>query len=448
MIRSARSGRTRNAVLGFLFNPIFPITKWSCPKVPGTSNCAQFQRPNDNTFCTVADNECDPGYIAGDVSFCKRTDRKCWWHRSVTFSTTPADYPGSTAVSSEPPWTQVHQPNCVRDDGGVEIDPPANAVIVDNIPNKATVRTGCNNSNWVSQGSFDVTYGKDGAGVPIGQIDWHQLGVGWGGHVWFTKNRKDWNDQAHINKGTWRPPDLSGVQQIQVHIPSNGASSERASYKIYTSANDNDPYTVIINQHIHANKWVTLGNVTLQAGARVELTNLTGEETYAHNVAFDAVAFTPTTGAPLPTYQKFIDRSLGLNPVYSVDAGDPVNPSSGNFHDTAVDRLFPSTVASGVSTSSARSTRGPSSPVMWATAGPTASASACGRSARIAWSCSTATARSWRSPGRVRPGRGRPASGGISTPRQPIRSCGSRPVRSGRSPTGACAPGRTARARR
>src|SRR5690606_14558100 len=100
---------------------------------------------------------------------------------------------------------------------------------------------------------------------------------------------------ALVNKATWRPPaGMSAAKEVLVHIPDNGASTANAQYKVYPT-DAGPPVAVPVNQHMHQNKWISLGKWVFGNGARVELTNVTGETDYTANVAYDAVAFVPAT---------------------------------------------------------------------------------------------------------------------------------------------------------
>jgi hypothetical protein len=251
----------------------------------------QLNVPGINSFCTAA-NECSPTYLNGSLSYCTRTDRKCWWHDPVTYATCPNNCAASTYTyasnATEPAGDNNYPPACSSTLRNT-------AVIVDEQTSNLNVE-GCGSSNWSSVGTFQYSNGTDSAGVPLGVIDWHQLGTGFGGHFWFTKNRAP-GDTAHTNTGTWTPPTLTGVHNIKVHIPANGASSSFATYTVYRG--NGTTQAVTINQHLHENRWVSLGNFTLSAGAKVVLTNTTSETPGTVNVAFDAVAFTPISGTPV-----------------------------------------------------------------------------------------------------------------------------------------------------
>jgi hypothetical protein len=284
-------------VLGFVQHPRFDYTPWECARVSGaTGGCGNVPMPDVNTFCRMDVNKCDPNYLdpnrtpGNDKSYCTRADRACWWYQSVTIPSEGTRL-RSPQSGTEPAWPNNYPPNCGFGGRTEEADPAPNAIIVDNVPGKQSLR--CDNSGWQTSGTFSIAYGRDSNGVELGKIDYHQLGTGWGGHIWFSKNRAAPSDIAHINTATWKPPNLNGPYTIKVHTPDNGASTANAQYRVYRSGTVSDPAVVPVNQHLHTNQWITLGTFQLGAGARVELSNLTGETQYTANVAFDAIAFEP-----------------------------------------------------------------------------------------------------------------------------------------------------------
>lgn len=282
-------------VMGWMETPL--LTYQGSPSYPGIDPLDPFlDLPSRSAFCTST-NDCSPTYHdpsrpPGDISldFCTRGDRKCWWHTPVSYITCNATncHMSGFSVSStatEPARPEVHAPQCSS-------TLSANTIIVDDQPSNLNVE-GCGASNWTSAGTFAVVNGQNGSGVPLGVIDWHQLGTGFGGHIWFTKARAS-TDTAHVNTGTWTPPTLNGLYNVKAHVPAAGASTSFAHYRIYRGDGTYSDRT--INQHLHENRWVSLGNFQLQAGAKVVLDNATPEAPGTTNVAFDAMAFSPVSG--------------------------------------------------------------------------------------------------------------------------------------------------------
>lgn len=283
--------------------PVDAAGKRAYLKLPATS---AFCRPDPN------DNDCRTDYrdpTGGSADYCTRSDRKCWWHNAAAFATCPDACARSTftvaATATEPAQTNSFEPACAS-------TLPEGAIIVDEQPSNLNVE-GCTAPNWTSQGTFSVSYGKDAAGVALGQIDWHQLGTGFGGHTWFTKNQRA-TDTSHINVGTWTPPVLSGSYNVKAHIPPSGASTSFARYRILQA---NGTFVErVIDQHLHENRWVSLGNFALGDGARVELTNSTPEADETANVAFDAMAFTKVAGTVV---NRRIDATTTFDSNQSLD---------------------------------------------------------------------------------------------------------------------------------
>lgn len=255
-----------------------------------TSGGHYLKIPAFSTFCTSSDN-CSPTYQnpEGDhnLDYCELGSRECWWHLPVTYAECPANCATSSFTTSttatEPADEPVYLPQC-------ESILPEGTIIVDDEPTDLNLR-GCSKSNWKSKGTFAVTFGKNEAGTPIGEIDFHQLGTGFGGHLYFTHNRAS-SDTEHIDTGTWTPGTLkAGVYSIQAHIPVNGATANEVTYAIYPGDGSIDPVT--INQHVGGNEWVPLGDFSLdKKGAKVVLTNANKEPPGTSDIAYDAVAFT------------------------------------------------------------------------------------------------------------------------------------------------------------
>lgn len=271
--------------------------------------------PGRATFCTSA-NACDPAWhdptstirrdrpgddVADSLDYCTLSSRRCWWHDHVNFTPCPDQCATSnfTVASNavEPPYEQNHLPRCAADlpvnlgqDGGRP------TIVIDDEPLGLNTR-GCAPSAITRGGTFAYQAGSAADGAPLGIIDSHQLGVGLGGRTLFTKNRPA-TDIAHINTGTWTPPTLNGVYNVKAHVPSTGASSAGVKYTIHLGNGTTIDRSV--NQHIHENRWVGLGNFPLGAGAKVVLTNVSVEpQAGSANVAFDALAFTPVVGQPV-----------------------------------------------------------------------------------------------------------------------------------------------------
>ena len=284
-------------VFGWMETPLLDYQGEPSYEPPVYGSHPALHIPDRLTFCT-ASNECDPNYrdpTNQGKDFCTRADRQCWWHLPVTFvndclsqCAESAFTVGSTAP--EPPGDDNYPPACSS-------SLPQQAVIVDDLPDSSLNVEGCAISGSGSNGTFEMNLGfNETTNDRLGLIDWHQLGGGFGGHTWFTKNRSSSSDTSHINMGRWTPNLPSGgMYNIKVHVPSTGASTTTARYTIHLG--NGQQAAAVIDQHLHTNSWVSLGNFALSPGASVELSNLTQDpQPGTANVAFDAVAFVPVTG--------------------------------------------------------------------------------------------------------------------------------------------------------
>ena len=275
----------------------------------------QLTIPGYKTFCTLVDNKCNPNPPAGTYpctySQSGSLQYHCWWHKAVTFENCPSACATSfftySTTATEPTTSNPHPPACSS-------TLPANAIVVDEQPAPGYNLVGCGSTS--STGTFTYTVGSNAAGAPLGIIDFHQLGVGFGGHIWYTHNRAA-SDTAHLVTGTWTKSLTTGVYVVHAHVPDTGANTGSAHYKITTSSG-----SVIdraIDQHLHANRWVTLGAHTLGSNARVTLSNVT-DDPGRHNVGYDAVAFVPVTGTVVT---KVIDAASIFSEDQNLDTQTP-----------------------------------------------------------------------------------------------------------------------------
>ena len=249
--------------------------------------------PSDfSMFCNSSD-ECNPAAAGGN--YCTRADSECWWHTSVTWASsdsllTPGAPIATTAV--EPTVVDPYPPSCSASASPVVQTPgttalPSNAVIVDEIVNTSTNVAGCGTTT--SAGTFTIQYGTTAV------ADMHQLGVGYGGHIWFTHSQPSSRTQMLVT-GTWTGPAKStGWQRVWVHLPENGAFTFQADYSIRAGT------AVIghrvVNQHWNQDDWFDLGSFNFgTAVPSVVLTNVTrADYSFSEDVAWDAVAFSPSS---------------------------------------------------------------------------------------------------------------------------------------------------------
>ncbi|MFI9387440.1 RHS repeat-associated core domain-containing protein [Kutzneria sp. NPDC052558] len=344
-------------IMGWMASPLLRggNPAYAKPSYHGGSTWPQL--PAFATFCTPADNKCQPGWTnpnPPDAGSCTLSDYECWWHAPKTWiancaqTCATSDY--GTSGGHEPAVSDPWPPSCQVDFS--KLGGGGTPIIVDEAQSYPDLNLqGCSNPNWSQGGTFAYSYGTNAKGDPIGAIDTHQLGAGLGGHSLFTHTETG-SDQTLINTGTWTP-NLSGSAQnykIKLHIPSIGATATNVVYKIYPGGGV-APWQYRVNQDWQSEQWVTIATVAMQPGGYVQLTNAspttggTNAIDYSDfDVAFDAIAFIPMgAGAVVGGPPTVIDAPRGSNPAFvncgcvRRTAGDPVDTSTGYFGDTFTD---------------------------------------------------------------------------------------------------------------
>ena len=343
-------------ILGWMGSPL--IRMGSPAYAPPTYHGSTWLNvPNPALFCT-ADNKCDPTGTSNS-NRCTLADFECWWHQPVSWVDCSAKCATSAFTvgsgSPEPATVNPHPPTCSLDTTKVPTTSSGSPIIVDDEPSPPVNRAGCGAANWTSNGTFSYAYGTNANGDPIGQIDTHQVGVGFGGHIRFT-HTEDGSNPDLINVGTWTP-NLPKLQyyKVKIHIPATGASATSVVYAINPGGGVS-PWKIRVNQHWDSEQWVTIGTFAMQNGGNVQLSNRSdiigqGNVDYSnYDVAYDAIAFVPmggTPGKPIGGPPQVIDAPRGSNPAWVQcgcvrrTAGDPVDTSTGYYGDTWADLSIP-----------------------------------------------------------------------------------------------------------
>jgi len=291
--------------------------------------------PGHDAFCDARDT-CDPAAAQP----CDQGDFHCWWHWPVApctdtcHTSTPDD-----SASTEPAADNPHPPVCTLNASGVPASNGYGPTIVvddeatgDDSPDMNLVGCPPNPADWRNQGSFQVQYAIDGAGAPTGQIDWHQLGTGFGGHLWFTHGYPD-TATASLVTGVWTP-DLPrpGTYKIMAFDPDFAPQTiDHVRYDIQRWPDG--PLTQVFAQPgTHHGGWLDLGNFELFPGATVSLSNTAiYAEDEGEDIAFDAIAFVPT--GRMATAAGYVDTS-GQVPAIHVHSGPGVDaPVTGTIPD-------------------------------------------------------------------------------------------------------------------
>jgi hypothetical protein len=265
-------------------------------------------QPPHDAFCKPAGNECDtskPHKAEGSSQPegpCQRDDFKCWWHEPSTWTdcsaTCGTEVLTYQATDPEPQVTSTRPASCTS-------SLPANALIVDDVPNTVKFRVGSTNpcagkKNWTSRGTLSFTFGsaeQDGATVYPSKIDFHQLGSGFGGHFWFTHTRVPGYTDSVVT-GTWTPDrSVKGWARIMVHLPDHEANTGQAAYRI--DLGDGTVVEKTISQDTGGkNTWVSLGSYAFRGTPSVSLSSDTADGTGDDSIAWDALAFEPLPGKP------------------------------------------------------------------------------------------------------------------------------------------------------
>ena len=352
-------------VMGWMASPLIRLgaRAYAVPTYNGGSSWLQI--PPVNTFCTT-DNKCDPTYVNSadpGASYCTLSDYECWWHQPVSWvsncATTCATSSYAVGSGSTVPagGADPHPPTCSLDTSKVPTTSSGAPIIVDESTSQPPLNlAGCSStSNWSQGGTFTYTYGTSSAGDPIGAIDTHQLGAGFGGHILFT-HTEDGSNSTEVNTGTWTPtlPKLQ-YYKIKLHLPATGASATDVVYKIYPGGGAS-PWKIRVNQNWQSEQWVTIGTFAMTNGGYVTLSNTStdtayGDSSYSdYDVAYDAIAFVQmggTPGQPIGGPPNVIDAPKGSNPAWVQcgcvrrTAGDPVDTSTGYYGETFTDLTTP-----------------------------------------------------------------------------------------------------------
>jgi hypothetical protein len=264
-------------------------------------------QPGRFTFCVPDVNNCDPAVSrrSGDPNYadqppgpCTRDDlTECWWHGRTTWIDCPSrcgqEVRPYTSVEPRPLADNIHPEQCAV------IGLPSNALIVDDIATSRPLGPdGC--PPVASGGRFALSFAStvyNGATIFPSKVDFHQIGAGFGGHLWFTHTEPVSADTLRVT-GTWTPANrLNAWTRVFVHLPDTGAQTQQARYVVHTGAGDRYRY---LPQNRDTNAWVELG--TYEFGGtgvqRLELSNVTDDGSGVDDIAWDAAAFVPLAAKP------------------------------------------------------------------------------------------------------------------------------------------------------
>ncbi|MDI5973555.1 GDSL-type esterase/lipase family protein [Streptomyces sp. SL13] len=337
-------------VMGWAYSPVprfdYASGEWG-PAYAAANGEGAPQEPDLMAFCTSSDNcvpdaAADSTGTADSAGLCTQSSSHCWWHNSDTWvnctvsqnecGTQKLSYDAASAI---PGGTDIYPADCRAlgtSSGSSSSDstgpvPGTGSIVVDDVTTPSVASC---NQTWTDHGSFGLHFNYDSPTGSCtqcidypGKIDFHQLGVGFGGHIWMghTVAASDTGDTV---TGTWKPPAITGWYRVAVHIPDSGAATEQADYTI--NLGDGSSEHRVVNQRWATNTWVPLGDFDVSGQPSVSLSNATRDGNGA-DIAWDAVAFTPSS-APAASY-------VAMGDSYSSGEGqDPYDPDSDyNYND-------------------------------------------------------------------------------------------------------------------
>jgi hypothetical protein len=293
---------------------------WNGKDVTEAANRRSAVKPPVNQFCDASD-QCTPGTLntpngpdvvgepAGPCAHKDSTGRYdllCWYHQSATWKPDCAITCGYELLRFDPGFAYQddalsYPPLC--DLTGL----PAGAQIVDDVPDGApVVRPNCGRP-WTNAGTFTLNFKADPNGTYPGKIDTHQIGGGFGGHFWFTHTRTATDTSGRLTvEGAWKlAASYTGLMRVLVALPDHGAETRASTYTVVTA---NGQQVRRVPQPGNGNRWQTLGTFKFANVPEVRLSSATSNGNGSQDVAFDAVAFAPTTG----TYQEQSVEAVSL----------------------------------------------------------------------------------------------------------------------------------------
>jgi hypothetical protein len=259
-------------------------------------------------------------------------DLRCWYHEPVHWKTDAQDKPcsncGNEVLRFDPGYPYQDDgtsfpPKC--DLGGLT----AGARIIDDVPDgTVSIRPNCGRP-WTNAGTFGLNFTADATGHYPSKVDFHQIGGGFGGHMWRASTVQDWFEGGKLKvTAAWTLAEpINGWTRIQVSVPDFSAWTRQADYTI--SLGNGQTRHRVVNQVWQQHRWIDLGVFPLAGRASVSLSNVTTDGFGTDSVIFDAVAFTPTS-RPSAIYVAMGDSYAsgeGVEPYdrnsdYTRDLGD------------------------------------------------------------------------------------------------------------------------------
>ncbi|MCX2955147.1 hypothetical protein [Lentzea sp. NEAU-D7] len=330
-------------------------------------------KPGIYTFCKKDKNECDengpkitpdaPEVIGEPAGHCahKNTagqyDLKCWWHDAAEWKTDCSYTCGNQFFryypdfGTEPDDGVTSRPTCdnagLPGDASVVDDVNADTAPVFSFPGPRPQPRGCARPNIDRDGTFNIEFSSNSFGQQVGRMDLHQATSGYGGHTWFTHayGNDDLGRKLKM-QATWTSGrTYTSPIKVWVHQPKR--SEKIAGKLVYTVHTADGPVQVTAPDPGSLSlppNWVELGTYKFTDKPKVSLSNWNAGAN-GREIAFDAVAFMPSTAAFGDKVAKIINRNSGRCLVSS-DGGASgrfyltQKSCSGEFNDNWVFRLI------------------------------------------------------------------------------------------------------------
>jgi hypothetical protein len=288
-------------------------------------------KPPPDLFCDST-NQCypganiqptDPGVADEPPGPCAHQndagqyDLRCWYHEPVGWKAPVGEHCnicGNEVLRFDPGWDYQADgtsflPKCDVD------DLPHDTLVIDDLEDDVpSIRPDCGHP-WTNAGKFTLNFAADADGRYPSKVDFHQIGGGFGAHMWRAHTRTAGQEGGKLAvTGTWRlTQPIYGWTRIRVSVPDFSAWTEQADYHI--DLGNGETRHRVVNQVWQEHRWIDLGVFHLAGNASVSLSNVTadgGED----SIIFDAVAFTPA-GQPSAQYVAMGDgfaSGAGLEP--------------------------------------------------------------------------------------------------------------------------------------
>jgi hypothetical protein len=274
----------------------------------------------------------EPPGPCGHLNADGRYDLRCWYHdraawKSTTESPACSDC-GNEQLRFDPGYPYQEDgtsfpPKCDRE--GLTDE----TLIIDDVPDGTpSIRPNCGRP-WNNAGTLAFTFAADTYGDYPSKVDFHQVGGGFGGHMWraYTRTAGTLGGKMKVT-ATWRlSQPRTGWHKIKISLPDHGAWTRQADYVI--NLGNGQTRHRVVNQAWRQHRWIDLGSFNLSGNASVTLTTVASDGTGDDSIVFDAVAFVPT-GSPHANYVAMGDSFASGEGLQPYDTNSDYVRSTGN----------------------------------------------------------------------------------------------------------------------